>query len=78
MEQLETLQQEFVNPTHQKGIIESSNLKMMFSNARQILKVHKKMLQSMEERIDNWSAATELGDILLQLVRIFRFLGIVG
>jgi len=67
VEQLETLQQEFVNPTHQKGIIESSNLKMMFSNARQILKVHKKMLQSMEERIDNWSAATELGDILLQL-----------
>jgi len=42
VEQLETLQQEFVNPTNQKGIIESSNLKMMFSNARQILKVHKK------------------------------------
>jgi len=38
-------------------------------------KYTKKMLAAMEERIDNWSAATELGDILLQLEEHLKLYG---
>lgn len=63
------LLEHFIEPTLEKKLITCSSLTSMFKHIRVIVGLHKELLRQMEERVQNMSNATQLGDLFIQLVR---------
>lgn len=69
VDQLEVLLKYFIEPTLEKGLITSPSIISMFKHIRVIVGLHKELLREMEERVQNMSNATQLGDLFIQLVK---------
>mmetsp|Transcript_26610 Transcript_26610/g.66865 ORF Transcript_26610/g.66865 Transcript_26610/m.66865 type:complete len:1029 (-) Transcript_26610:237-3323(-) len=52
------------------GPIKSSDVTKIFSNAEQLYQLNSEILTKIQERLENWSAETLLGDIFVQLAPV--------
>ena len=53
--------------TKKDPILTSDELATIFSNIQMIFEFNQKLLQSLKERIDNWSYTQKLGDVFLEM-----------
>ena len=53
--------------TKKDPILTSEELTTIFSNIQTILEFNQKLLQSLKERLDNWSPIQKVGDVFLEM-----------
>jgi len=68
VEQLTIIVEHFIIPTKEKKLISDSGLSLMFTELMSIQQLHVDFLSQMEQRIKNWSNASQLGDLFSKLV----------
>jgi hypothetical protein len=72
VDHLNTLITIFINPLRSLNIISQKEILDLFSNAEELYILHKELLESIEERVNNWSDTQKLGDIFVDMAPSFE------